>query len=190
MAGLPTAGQGGGGGTTWPPRAPAYQRPTGRPSHRRAARDADAQEVWVGFGGRADQPWLRLLAPGFRHCFAAVRDVRTETWTVLDPLSGRLLVAALDVPPGFDLPGFWRRAGHAVLGPFAPAAPRPALPSPLLPMTCVGLVRALLGPGAPFALTPRGLYRALGGARVPISAAPKNLQNTPRNVLTTSGDPG
>lgn len=220
MAGLPrpssAAAQGGAGGDdddggrSPAPRRPAHRRRFAAPP---AGDDAARQEVWVGFGGRADQAWLRLLAPGFRHCFAAVHHAPTNNgtgggWTVLDPLSGRLLVAPLDVPPGFDLPAYWRRCGHAVLGPFAPAAPRPRLPSPLTPLTCVGLVRALLGPGAPFALTPRGLHRALARRLAQPSATPasvrrpragaahasgsrdaggqKNFVNSPRNLLTSS----
>ena len=124
----------------------------------RQAREA-GQQVWIAFGGQADQAWLRPLRRGFRHCFAALRD--EAGWTVVEPLSGRLLVARLDVPADYDLPGFYRRAGLAVLGPFAPAeAAVPRLPA-LLPLTCVGLCRALLGAGAPFALTPWGLFRRL-----------------------------
>ncbi|HYZ31301.1 MAG TPA: hypothetical protein VE684_03345, partial [Crenalkalicoccus sp.] len=76
-------------------------------AHRRAAEHL-AQRAFIVFGGGAGQPWLRLLRPGFRHCFAALEDA--AGWTVLDPLTGRLLVARLDLPPGFDLPGFYRRA--------------------------------------------------------------------------------
>jgi hypothetical protein len=124
----------------------------------RAAREG-AQEVWIAFGGRADQPWLRPLRRGFRHCFAALRD--EAGWTVLEPLSGRLLVVRLAAPAGFDLPGFYRRAGLAVLGPFAPGPVRARWLPPLMPFTCVGLCRAVLGAGAPFALTPYGLFRRL-----------------------------
>ena len=126
-----------------------------RLAHRRLGTE---QELWVGFGGRADQSWLRLLRPGFRHCFAAVRDA--AGWIVLDPLSGRLLVTRLDVPAAFDLPAFWVRAGCSVLGPFRPAEPRARRPW-LSPYSCVSLCRALLGPDAPPALTPRGLFKAL-----------------------------
>ena len=131
-------------------------------AHRRFAGSEEAgQTIWLAFGGVADQPWLRALRPGFRHCFAALAD--EAGWTVLEPLSGRVLVARLPVPAGFDLPNFYRRAGLAVLGPFAPTPPRATRLPALAPLTCVGLCRALLGPGAPFALTPYGLFRALGG---------------------------
>lgn len=123
--------------------------------------DSAAQTVWIAFGGVADQPWLRLLRPGFRHCFAALGD--DAGWTVLEPLSGRLLVARLPVPGGFDLPGFYRRAGLRVLGPFTPGEASPQRLPPLAPFTCVALCRALLGAGMPMAWTPFQLFRALGG---------------------------
>ncbi len=139
----------------------------------RAAREAP-QEVWIAFGGQADQAWLRPLRRGFRHCFAALRD--EGGWTVLEPLSGRLLVARLGVPAGFDLPGFYRRAGLAVLGPFVPGPVRGRWVPPLLPFTCVGLCRAVLGAGAPFAVTPFGLFRRLA----------KILHENRNNVLTAA----
>lgn len=120
---------------------------------------AAPQEVWIAFSGRADHPWLRLLAPGFRHCFAALRDA--EGWTVLDPLTGRLVAARLPVPPGHDVPRFWRRAGLRVLGPFRPSPPGAGSWLMLSPFSCVALCRAVLGPDAPFAWTPKGLHDAL-----------------------------
>ncbi|MFC3126822.1 hypothetical protein ACFOD4_17290 [Pseudoroseomonas globiformis] len=119
----------------------------------------DEQWVWIGFGGRADRSWMRLLRPGFRHCFAVLQDERG--WTVVEPLSGRLLVARLDVEPGFDLPAFYRRAGLSLLGPFEPGAPACSFLPSLLPYSCVSVCRGLLGSGAPLALTPRQLFRAL-----------------------------
>lgn len=126
-----------------------------RPAHRRVA----GQRAWIVFGGAADQPWLRLLRPGFRHCFAALEDA--DGWLVLDPLTGRLVAARLAVPDGFDLPGFYARAGLRVVGPFRPAPPRARWLPALAPCNCVSLCRAVLGGAAPFALTPWGLYRGL-----------------------------
>ncbi|NBQ76493.1 MAG: hypothetical protein EBU14_14275, partial [Acetobacteraceae bacterium] len=99
---------------------------------------------------------------GFRHCFAAIGDA--EGWTVLDPLSGRLLVARLPVDAGFDLPGFYRRAGLRVTGPFTPGPAAPRLLPPIFGLSCVALCRALLGADAPRAVTPYGLYRRLQNA--------------------------
>jgi len=133
----------------------------GRATHRHLATPEAGQKLWIAFGGVADQPWLRLLRPGFRHCFAALAD--EAGWTVLEPLSGRLMVARLPVAPGFDLPLFYRRAGLRVLGPFAAGEPRGSSLPAFAPFTCVTLCRALIGPEAPFAVTPFGLFRALGG---------------------------
>jgi hypothetical protein len=119
---------------------------------------ADQQMVWIGFGGRADQWWLRLLRPGFRHCVAALRD--GGGWLVAEPLSGRLVLARLDVPAAFDLPRFWRRAGLTVLGPFLPRPPRASWRPALRPLSCVGVCLALLGRDDRV-LTPHGLFRAL-----------------------------
>ena len=82
-------------------------------------------------------------------------------WTVAEPLSGRLVVMRLAVPAAFDLPGFYARAGLVVVGPFLPGPVRARWLPALLPFTCVGLCRAVLGGGAPFALTPWGLFRGL-----------------------------
>lgn len=126
-----------------------------RPAHG----EDEAQQAWIIFAGRADQPWLRLLRPGFRHCFAALRD--SGGWTVLDPLSGRLLAARLAVPAAYDLPRFYRRAGLRPLGPFRPTPARSCTAWRLAPFNCVALCRAVLGPDAPWAVTPHGLYRRL-----------------------------
>lgn len=130
--------------------------PLARPAHRR---HQAAQRAWIVFGGRADHLWQRLLKPGFRHCFAAIED--EAGWLVLDPLSTRLLVARVQVPPGYDLPGFYRRAGLTPLGPFPLEEMRDAATLAWLPLNCVSFCRAVLGATAPFALTPAGLHRAL-----------------------------
>jgi hypothetical protein len=150
-----------------------------RPAHARAL-GPDEQRLWLAFGGRADQPWLSLLKPGFRHCFAAIEEA--GGWTVVDPLSGRLLVTRLEVPGGFDLPGFYRRAGLAVLGPFLPGPPARSLLPWLSPFSCVSVCRALLGAGAPFALTPWGLFRRLAVAG---ETAPRaQVASSRKKVLT------
>lgn len=134
------------------------------------------QRVWIGFGGRADQPWLRLLRPGFRHCFALIRD--PDGWTLLDPLSGRFVVTRLPAPAAADVPRRYRAAGFSLLGPFDPAPPRPSLLPPLLPASCVTVCLRLLGLRA-FVLTPRGLHNFLA-AKFPAAGYENILDN--RNI--------
>ncbi len=143
-----------------------------KPGHRRHHL---AQRAWIVFSGRADHAWQRLLRPGFRHCFAAIQD--EAGWMVLDPLSGRLLVARIAVPAGYDLPAFYGRAGLTPLGPFP--LPEQALGTPLrgVPLNCVSICRAVLGPHAPFALTPAGLHRKLS-----------RLSESRKKNLTTAAD--
>lgn len=148
---------------------PARFSRLGRPAHGRAA-----QSVFIAFGGRADQFWLRCLRPGFRHCFAALHEPG-RGWLVIDPLSGRLVAESLDVAPDFDLPGFYRRAGLTVLGPFAPGKPRASWLPGLVPLSCVSVCRAVLGDAAPFALTPWGLFRALEKHRPQKDSVPRKI---------------
>ena len=79
------------------------------------------------------------------------------------------------LPLGFDLPGFYRRAGLLVLGPFLPGEPRARRLPPLAPYSCVALCRAVLGGNAPFAMTPLGLFRSLN-----------KMLGTRKNVLTSA----
>ena len=51
----------------------------------------------VVFSGRTDLPALRILKPGFRHCFAVVQC--DGDWLLVEPLAHRLEVSVLpDVP--------------------------------------------------------------------------------------------
>ncbi len=128
----------------------------------RTAAAPTGQQVWIGFGGRADQIWLRPLRRGFRHCFALLHDA--DGWILLDPLSGRLVVSRLPVDAARDVPARYRAAGFAVLGPFTPAEPARHLLPPVLPASCVTLCLRALGLRA-LVLTPYGLFRYLSGNR-------------------------
>ena len=145
-----------------------------RPAHRR---NHAPQRAWIIFSGRADHAWQHLLRPGFRHCFAALED--DAGWLVLDPLTGRLLLARLAVPRGYDLPGFYRRAGLTPVGPFPLEEAAMGAPLRGIPMSCVAICRAVLGPHAPFALTPAGLYRSLEAMK---ESRKKNLTNAPKQA--------
>ncbi|PWC36444.1 hypothetical protein [Azospirillum sp. TSO35-2] len=112
--------------------------------------------AWVVYRGEAPLWWLRVLKPGFRHCLALLHDGRR--WVVVDPLAGFTDIAVLDLPAGFDLPGWYRAQGLTV-----DAAPlhRPAAAAPWGPFTCVEAVKRLIGLRAPWVLTPWQLHRHL-----------------------------
>ena len=69
-------------------------------------------KAWVAFCGEAELWWLRLLRPGFRHCFVVLND--GAHWITIDPLSPHMEVVVQPVASGFDLIGWLKERGHAV----------------------------------------------------------------------------
>ncbi len=118
---------------------------------------AAAPRAWVVFCGDTQLGWLRLLKPGFRHCFLAINDGRH--WLTLDPLAAYTELAVQPVPPAFNLPDWYRGRGYRVV----PAVLRHdhARPAPWAPLTCVESVKRALGLHDRWILTPYQLYRRL-----------------------------
>lgn len=110
------------------------------------------------FVDHAECHWLRALKPGYRHCFVAVRD--GGSWLVCDSLKDRMEILHLALPARFDLARFYADRGHRVLiGRTRPDLPRrPLLPAPL---TCVAVVKRIVGVRAPWVMTPWQLFRHL-----------------------------
>ena len=129
-----------------------------------------APRAWVVFTDGTELAWLRLLRPGFRHCFAVLHD--GDRWIAVDPLAQRLEVTVPPVAAGFDLPRWFAEQGHTVV----PALVRRDLvrPAPWRPFTCVETCKRLLGLHAGFVITPWQLYRHLtaGSEPVTVPAAP------------------
>ena len=102
--------------------------------------------------------WLRGLKRGFRHCFVALRD--RDAWVICDSLKDRIELFVLPVPAEADLASFYRAQGHRVLiGTTQPKLHRGSLV--LAPLTCVSVVKRLLGVRAPWVLTPWQLFAHL-----------------------------
>lgn len=118
----------------------------------------------VAFSGRTDLKWLRLLKPGYRHCFAVVeapggRDGDAPRWLLYNPLSVGTQMAlwpgvdAAELRAGLEAEGYTvvqtrvRPLGRRVLG--------------WRPFTCVEAVKRVLGLRAPAVLTPWQLRRYL-----------------------------
>jgi len=111
----------------------------------------------VAFGGQPVLPWLRLLRPGFRHCFVAVQD--GEAWLVLDPLAHRLHLARGVAASAASLAAHYRAQGLVAL--VVPVLEPPHRSAPLAPFTCVEAVKRVLGLHAWRIWTPYQLFRAL-----------------------------
>lgn len=109
----------------------------------------------VVFSGRADLWWLRLLKPGFRHCFVALEG---ETgWLVVEPLSHCTEVTLLPAIAERELASWYRAHDLTVAATRRIAPERRA--APLRPYSCVESVKRLLGIHAGNVLTPWQLFR-------------------------------
>lgn len=111
----------------------------------------------VVFSGQADIWWLKLLRPGFRHCFLALQN---ETgWVVYEPLSHCTVLTPVAVAQGWDLAAWYRQNGFVVIDALPSIAPRRL--APIRPYSCVEAVKRVLGVQARWVLTPWQLHQFL-----------------------------
>ena len=112
------------------------------------APDSGDRRPWdralVVFVGRADLWWLRLLKPGFRHCFVVLGS--PGGWIALDPRSNVTEVSVLPVDCSCDLAAWYRGQGHAVAEARPPRTTPPAGPLAALHLRRGGQARPR-GPG-------------------------------------------
>ena len=117
-----------------------------------------ARRALVVFEDRNDARLLRLLRPGFRHCFCLTGE--GLRWTLCDPLKSRLAVANADGASAAELAQHLAGVGRTILYGVV-GEPAPGGPLGLRPLTCVEIVKRLLGVSASGVLTPHQLYRSL-----------------------------
>lgn len=129
----------------------------------------EGNDAWVVFSGRADLPWLKLLKPGFRHCFVVLND--GQHWITLDPLSNYMDIIVHAVPPEFDFPGWLSARGHMVVKTICTQPPKSA---PWGLFSCVEAVKRVLGLHSPFVFTPWQLYRRLTVTPSPLRRKPNH----------------
>jgi hypothetical protein len=115
----------------------------------------------VGFSGRATLPWLRLLKPGFRHCFVLLRT--RGLWLYYDPMAHYTFATVIGAYPLRAMMRVFRCDGCRL------RLVRPGTPAEQAldwrPYTCVEAVKRVLGMQEPWILTPWQLYRRLGRRR-------------------------
>lgn len=113
-------------------------------------------EAWVVFSGQCDLAWLRILRPGFRHCYVILND--GQHWISLDPMSNYTDINIPDLPPTFDLPLWLSDQGFTVVKTTLSRSPKEA---PWMPYSCVEAVKRVIGLHTRFILTPWQLYKHL-----------------------------
>lgn len=95
-----------------------------------------------------------LLRRGFRHVFCVISQ--GPYWIRIDGMAGKPTVEVV-AGTQIDLAAFYRNEGYTVVS----VNEGPGTRAPFAIANCVGLVKAVLGLRAPFALTPHQLYRFL-----------------------------
>ena len=115
-------------------------------------------EVLVVFVGQTECRLLRRLKKGFKHCFAALRT--SDRWIICDSLKNQIEFSLFDLPSDFDLGKFYRGRGHTVVTGtgVANADPTSIVPEPL---TCVTIVKRIIGIRSFWTVTPWQLFRLL-----------------------------
>ena len=146
----------------------------------------------VVFSGKADLGWLRLLRPGFRHCFVLLE--LGGAWVCVNPLAHRTSVEVWSLVPTTDLPGWLRaQAGLTVVETAVRQPPR--RPSPLGIYSCVEAVKRVLGLRARWVLTPGQLHdhltrsgkKSLNSANNRLSVAKSTPESCPEHPLAPEG---
>lgn len=116
------------------------------------------QSAWVIFSGQCDLRWLKILKPGFRHCFVLIND--GQRWVSIDPLSSYTDIQIHHhVEVSFDLPQWLEGRGHKVIS--ATINKNHKKPAPWMMATCVESIKRILGIHNFFLFTPWQLYKFL-----------------------------
>jgi hypothetical protein len=116
------------------------------------------REALVVFTGRAVLTWLRVLKPGFRHCFLFVRD--DPYWIQCNPMAHETaLLLHTEAEMDWLVERLSGAEGCTIVKTATRAAPRRA--APWRPFTCVEAVKRGLGLQEKGIWTPWQLYRFL-----------------------------
>lgn len=117
-----------------------------------------AQSAWVVFSGYTDIAWLKILKPGFRHCFVLLND--GQRWISIDPISPYTDVQVYHhVKANFNLPKSLEEGGNKIVPAIIEKNHKKAAPWMLF--TCVEAIKRILGIHKRFIFTPWQLYQFL-----------------------------
>jgi hypothetical protein len=119
---------------------------------------ATGTDVVLVFEDRSERGLIRILRPGFRHCFCLIRS--STGWLLCDPLKRSLRLEAIGEYDPLTLAEALARNNRTVL--LGTLLPKAGDPSPRFrPITCVEIVKRVLGLSLPGVLTPHQLFQAL-----------------------------
>ncbi len=115
------------------------------------------EPLLVVFSDDTDLWWLKWLKRGFRHCFVVMR--LGGQWVAIDPMAHHVQITVPQLPTDFDLKNWFCAQGLRVIEGY----PAPALLRcyPPIFLSCVELVKRILGVRHPLIITPSQLYQYL-----------------------------
>lgn len=117
-------------------------------------------QCYVVFADNTDLWWLRLLKPGFRHCYVILKICNTGRWVELNPLSNQFIASVYEYSPEFDFPQYLRNRLHLTVCPVK-IAEAPLKCAPLSFFTCVEFVKRVIGVHDCFIHTPWQLFQKI-----------------------------
>ncbi|PCI42073.1 MAG: hypothetical protein COB46_01745 [Rhodospirillaceae bacterium] len=122
----------------------------------------------VVFSDQADLAWLRVLRPGFRHCFVLIKcgveggdagDLEGSNWVLYNPLSTATQISLWAVHDDKVLKNSLVQQGYCIVETYV--RPLTVEVLPWRPFTCVEAVKRSLGLHKSSLFTPYGLYKFL-----------------------------
>lgn len=120
------------------------------------------QRALVVFSGKTELAWLRMLRPGYRHCFVVIEHISQEgdaSWVLYNPLSTGTQMAVWSSANDETIRTWLVQQGYEVL--VARVLPATQRIFGWRPYTCVEAIKRLLGLHEPHIFTPWQLYKAL-----------------------------
>ena len=118
--------------------------------------------AFVVFTGEADLKWLRILKPGFRHCFAVLET--QGRWVIYNPLSHHTEIMVLDGLTALALIERFRARGDRVVPWRLTRVDKK--PAPFGVYTCVEALKRVLGIHARRVVTPWNLFKFLKNKKI------------------------
>lgn len=126
--------------------------------------DSGFSKIYVVFTDNTSLWWLRLLKPGFRHCYVLLELEANNTWLELNPYSNQLIIKTYQQHFKFNFIQYLQKklASHILEFEISPA---PLHCAPLSAFTCVEFVKRILGIHDVLVLTPYQLYKKIINCR-------------------------
>lgn len=114
---------------------------------------------YVVFQDETSLWWLRILKPGFRHCYILI-PLGDNSYLELNPMSNQLFINIYHFPRGYDYISSLKAASKQVVWVAMPQY-TPMSAAPIGVFTCVEFVKRTLGLHDRKIMTPYALYKYL-----------------------------